>query len=433
MRKNFVTIIAFIASFALVGVILTQLYWVERAIRLRTQQFEYAVHYGLVAVVDDINDLRKDSIFELKQKYQNDTAPIPWNGNLNYPYLLDSLIKSEFGCLKIKEDFAWGIIDTAEQTIVYGRCPEQYREDLFNTTHRYSAAEIYNEKPQFVLGIYFPEQKQLILRNMFIWVLILSGAFLVVVVVTFLVMVINGMRQKRLAEMKNDFINNMTHEFKTPISTISVASEMLMKPAIQTSPDKACRYANIIFDENLRLRNQVEQVLQIAMLEKEEFKLRKTKIDVHKILENSIEVFNVILREKGGLILADLYAIKTEIEADEVHFINVISNVLDNAVKYSCERPEIHIMTRDGNGGIEIAIRDNGIGISQENLKHIFKKFYRVHTGDRHDVKGFGLGLFYVRKIVNAHGGSIKVKSELKKGSIFDIYFPYKSSSNDHD
>jgi len=433
MKKNFVTAIAVIASISLVGVIITQLFWVDRAIELRTRQFDDAVHYGLVAVVDRVNDLRKDSIFEFKQRHKDDSAIAVWHANLNYPYLLDSLIKDEFGCLKIKENFAWGVIDTSENTIVYGRCDEKYKEDLFNSGHQYSAASIFNNQEKFVIGIYFPEQKQLILRKMFVWVLILSGVFLLIVVITFMVIVIAGLRQKKLAEMKNDFINNITHEFKTPISTISVASEMLMKPAIQASFDKTNRYANIIFDENLRLRNQVEQVLHISMLEKEQFKLRRTKIDVHKILENSIEIFNVILREKGGLIHADLYALKTEIEADEVHFINLISNLLDNAVKYCKDRPEIHILTRDGEGGIEISIIDKGMGISQENLKHIFKKFYRVHTGDRHDVKGFGLGLFYVKTIVNAHGGRIKVKSELKKGTTFEIYFPYKSSSNDHD
>jgi two-component system phosphate regulon sensor histidine kinase PhoR len=193
------------------------------------------------------------------------------------------------------------------------------------------------------------------------------------------------------------------------------------------------RYANIIFDENLRLRNQVEQVLHISMLEKEEFKLKISKVDVHKVLENSIEIFNVILRDKGGIIHADLYALKTEIEADEVHFINVISNLLDNAVKYCNERADIRIMTRDADKGIEIVVEDKGLGISNENLKHIFKKFYRVHTGDRHDVKGFGLGLFYVKTVINAHGGTIKVHSELKKGSTFTIYFPYKSTTIDHD
>ncbi len=432
MRKSYITALAFITGFSLVGVIITQFFWVERAIRLREEQFERAVNYSLNAVVHNVIDIRKDSLLHFEKTHTHDTIHPDWNERLNYPYLLDSLIKEEFGCLRIKEDFSWGLLDTAENTLVYGRCPSDYREDLFLSEHQYSASEIYTGK-KYVLSVFFPEQKQLILRKMFVWLLILSAVFLLIIVVTFLLILITGFRQKKLAEMKNDFINNMTHEFKTPISTISVASEMLMKPAVQSSGDKTSRYANIIFDENLRLRNQVEQVLNISMLEKEEFKLKTTILDVHKILENTIEIFNVILREKGGRIEADLYAVKTEIEADEVHFINVISNLFDNAVKYCAERPEIKITTRDGNGGIEISISDKGLGISQENLKHVFKKFYRVHTGDRHDVKGFGLGLFYVKTIVNAHGGSIKVKSELKKGSTFELHFPYKSSITDHD
>lgn len=433
MKTNFVTAIGVITTISLLGVALTQLFWVNRTIELRTEQFDYAVHYGLVSVVDNIQDIRKDSLFEFKQRHRNDTLQLPWHANLNYPYLLDSLIKEEFGCLKIKEDFAWGVLDTSEKVMVYGRCDEKYKEQLFESVHSYSAAQIYNNENKFIIKIFFPEQKQLVLRKMTLWVLILSGVFLLVVVVTFIVVIRLTVRQKKLSEMKNDFINNMTHEFKTPISTISVASEMLMKPAIQSSGDRMHRYANIIFDENLRLRNQVEQVLQISMLEKEEFKLKISKVDVHKVLENSIDIFNVILRDKGGIIHADLYALKTEIEADEVHFINVISNLLDNAIKYCNERADIRIMTRDTEKGIEIVVEDKGLGISNENLKHIFKKFYRVHTGDRHDVKGFGLGLFYVKTVINAHAGSIKVHSELKKGSTFTIYFPYKSTTIDHD
>lgn len=432
MKKSFITALAVITAFSLVGVILSQFFWVERAIRLREEQFEHAINYSLNVVVHNVIDIRKDSIIHFEKTHEATDVQPDWNERLNYPYLLDSLIKDEFGCLRIKEDFAWGLLDTSQKTLVYGRCDEKYLDELFRSRHHYPTAEIYTGK-EYVLAIYFPEQKQLILRKMFLWLLILSAVFLLVIVVTFMLILITGFRQKKLAEMKNDFINNMTHEFKTPISTISVASEMLMKPAVQSSGDKTSRYANIIFDENLRLRNQVEQVLNISMLEKEEFKLKTTNIDVHKVLENTIEIFNVILREKGGRIEADLYAVHSEIEADEVHFINVISNLLDNAVKYCVERPEIKITTRDGNGGIEIIISDKGLGISQENLKHIFKKFYRVHTGDRHDVKGFGLGLFYVKTIVNAHGGSIKVKSELKKGSTFELHFPYKSSITDHD
>jgi two-component system phosphate regulon sensor histidine kinase PhoR len=433
MKKNFVTALAFITTISLLGVALTQFFWINRAIDLRTEQFDSQVNYGLVSVLDKVNDLRRESIFEYQKSHPDDSLGLPYDARLNYFCLLDSLIRDEFGCLKIKEEFTWGIIDTSEKVMVFGYCPKEYKAKLLGSNHNASAAQIYNGQKQFVLKIFFPEQKQLILRRMTLWVLILSGVFLLVVVITFVVMITGILKQKKLTEMKNDFINNMTHEFKTPISTISVASEMLMKPAVQSSPDKTNRYANVIFDENLRLRNQVEQVLHISMLEKEDFKFKVIKIDVHKIIENSIEIFNVILQENGGIIHTDLYAINHEIEADEVHFINVISNLLDNAIKYNNGRPDIRIMTRDVEDGIEIIISDKGLGISNENLKHIFKKFYRVHTGDRHDVKGFGLGLFYVKTVILAHGGSIRVDSELKKGSTFTIYFPYKLSTIDHD
>ncbi len=433
MRKSFVTAIAAVATFALLGVAVTQFVWVERAIKLRTQQFDNAIYYGEVAVIDKIDGIRKDTLLSWKHRATADSCVLPPDAGLDYPYLLDSLLEEEFGCLRIQENYAWAILDTLNDTLVFSGGDSKYRQELFGSGHTYSAAALFSDQPQFILSVYFPEERQLIVRKMFLWVLILSGVFLLVVIVSFLVFILTIMKQKKLSEMKNDFINNMTHEFKTPISTISVASEMLMKPAIQSSSEKTSRYANVIFDENLRLRNQVEQVLNISMLEKSEFKLKVSPVDIHRIIENTIDIFKVILKDHSGVVHADLYAIRSEIEADEVHVINMFSNLLDNALKYSGGRPEISITTRDAEKGIVIIISDKGIGISSENIKHIFRKFYRVHTGDVHDVKGFGLGLFYVKTVVDAHKGYIKVKSELKKGSTFEVYLPYKSSSTDHD
>jgi two-component system, OmpR family, phosphate regulon sensor histidine kinase PhoR len=433
MRKSLIYIIFLVASLSLIGIIVTQLFWVNHSIKLRTCDFKDHVYNGLFTVVEKFKDIKRDSIYQRKLRENLAYSPPMNEVYINGSLLLDSLLKIEFHCLKIKENYNWGVVDTNNKTLVFGNYDEKFKTALIHSEHMYPAEEVYKGKPGYMLSIFFPEQKQLIIRHMFLWVLILSATFLLIVVVTFLVFIRTILQQKKLSEMKNDFINNMTHEFKTPISTISVASEILMKPAIYESPEKTLRYVNIIFDENLRLRNQVEQVLQISLLDKNEFKLNKTLIDVHKILENSIDIFNVIIREKKGKILADLYATKTEIIADEVHFINIIANLLDNAMKYALGPPEIRIQTRDAEDGIEIIISDNGRGINAEDLKHIFKKFFRVHTGNVHDVKGFGLGLYYVKTVVDAHNGKINVKSELKKGSTFEIYFPYKSSLSSHD
>jgi two-component system phosphate regulon sensor histidine kinase PhoR len=231
-------------------------------------------------------------------------------------------------------------------------------------------------------------------------------------------------RQKRLSEIKSDFINNMTHEFKTPIATISLSSEMLLKPDINKFPYKTKRYASVIFDENTRLQKQVDQVLQLSVLEKGHFKLKRKEIDIHRIIRKMVEHFSVKVKKKGGQINIRLDADPHHINVDKTHISNIISNLIDNSIKYSSGAPEVNIHTRTDGRDMLIIISDNGIGISTENQKHIFKKLYRVPTGNIHDVKGFGLGLFYVKTMVEAHGGTIKVKSELHKGTSFTITLP---------
>ena len=225
--------------------------------------------------------------------------------------------------------------------------------------------------------------------------------------------------------MKTDFVNNMTHEFKTPISTISLASEMLLKPRVNQSSEKTEKYANIIYDENSRLKNQVEQVLQIAVLDKGNFKLKKKEVNLHEIIEMAVDNFEMIIKQRCGKIITSLDADMATFYADPIHITNIIHNLMDNANKYSPEIPEISISTRNNEKGIILSVEDKGIGISPENQKHIFKKFFRVHTGNIHDVKGFGLGLYYVKTIVEIHGGTINLVSELKKGTKIEIYFPF--------
>jgi two-component system phosphate regulon sensor histidine kinase PhoR len=225
--------------------------------------------------------------------------------------------------------------------------------------------------------------------------------------------------------MKTDFFNNMTHELKTPISTISLASEMLMSKNVYEDPGKTKRYAAVIHDENARLQHQVEHVLNMTLLDKRNFKLKIREVDIHKIIIKAVSNYNLIVKKRNGVIFTVLYAKNFIINGDREHLRNVITNLLDNANKYSPESPEITVTTRNVDNGILISIEDKGIGISQENQKLIFKRLYRIPTGDIHDVKGFGLGLYYVKSIAEAHEGKVKVESELGKGSRFDIYLPF--------
>jgi two-component system, OmpR family, phosphate regulon sensor histidine kinase PhoR len=277
-------------------------------------------------------------------------------------------------------------------------------------------------KPEY-LTIHFPSENKYILRNM--WALLgVSGIVILTLIFAFYYFIFTILKQKKLSAIKNDFISNMTHEFKTPISTISLASEMLSDHSVTTTPEKQSRFLKMIKDENKRLSVLVESILQTAILDKGEFKLKLNELDIHEIISTAINNTHLLIEQRHGKITTDLQATKTRILADRVHLTNIIFNLIDNAIKYSKETPEINISTRDAENGINIVVKDNGIGISKENQRKIFDKFYRVPTGNVHNVKGFGLGLSYVQAVVNKHGGEIGVTSDLGKGSTFTVFLP---------
>jgi two-component system, OmpR family, phosphate regulon sensor histidine kinase PhoR len=437
MKRGLITIIIIITLISVGGIIITQFMWVSRAVKMRTEQFADNVSTSLTRVVSGIEDYESTFVPDssLIRVLERDSVVALGPAVSDYITVIDSLLTAELECLKIHEDYHYGVIDTSGYRMLFGDCNEEFVPQLLESRYQISlnSTRAYNGKP-YMLSVHFPNEKQLIMRRMFIWLLLLSGMFMLVVIICFLWIIFTILQQKKLSEMKNDFINNMTHEFKTPISTISMAAEMMMKPSIIDSPERVHKYANIIFDENLRLRNQVEQTLQISVFDRSEFRLKKVRVDVHKVIENSIDVFSLIIKERNGSIEGRLDATEHHIMADEVHFINVISNLLDNAIKYSPEAPEVTVRTYNRDNGIVIIIQDKGVGISAENQKHIFKKFFRVHTGDIHSVRGYGLGLFYVKFVIEEHKGSINlVYSELQRGSTFEIYLPFNTNPENHE
>lgn len=297
---------------------------------------------------------------------------------------------------------------------------------------KYSQVLFPNTDSQIRLNVEFPTKDTYIFSS--VRFIIPTLAFTLILLVIFLYTIILAFRQKKLSEMKTDFINNMTHELKTPISTISLAAQMLNDDSVRKSPSSLKHLSSVISDESKRLRFQVEKVLQMSMFDNSSANFKFVELDANSVIHNVVHTFKIKVEKYGGSITTNLDAADAVINVDEMHFTNIIYNLLDNAVKYmrEDEEPKLSISTCDIDPGhLQIRISDNGIGIRKEDLKKIFEKFYRVSTGNRHDVKGFGLGLAYVRKMVTIFKGTIRVESELGKGSTFIITIPLADSAED--
>ena len=313
-------------------------------------------------------------------------------------------------------------VTTQDGREVY-RCP-----DYTDEGEEYSYSQVlFRNDPQSKMGVvrvHFPDMNSYIFSS--VRFMIPSVIFTLVLLITFIFTIVVIFRQKRYTEIKNDFINNMTHELKTPIASISLAAQMLNDTTVSKSEQMQKHLGNVINDESKRLRFLVEKVLQMSMFDRKKAVFKKKELDLNEIVENAAHSFALRVEHTGGKIYVDIEAIDSTLYVDEVHFQNVIFNLMDNAVKYRKPDEPLFVTMKTWNDEhhLYLSINDTGLGMKKENLKKIFDKFYRVHTGNVHDVKGFGLGLAYVRKIVELHGGEIKVDSELGKGTTFTIKLP---------
>lgn len=333
---------------------------------------------------------------------------------------LDTLLKKELRSRGITIPYQYGVKNGSN--MIFSSFAVNYSPELLKKAHKMLLFPNDLQPQSHFLYVYFPNTQDFILRNM--WTVFVSSILLILMIGgVFYSSVSTMLKQKNLANIKNDFINNMTHEFKTPISTISLAVEVMKDSEVKKDGNKMNRYLNIIQDENRRLGTQVEKVLQMALLDKGEVKLRLGSVDVHETIEQVLTNLSVQIEQKNGIVNLELEAENPAIEADEVHLTNIIYNLLDNANKYSPENPEITIRTENVDNLLKISIVDKGIGMTKEQISRIFERFYRVPTGNLHDVKGFGLGLSYVKKMVESHNGQIFVESKLGEGSKFEIIF----------
>jgi len=424
MKKKAIIFIIIISSVSLIGIVFTQLYWVRKSLDLKGEQFDNSVRIAMKSVINQLLEIKNDSVFQ-KHLYELSCRKVKLDiTDIIVPATLDSLIFEELNTMKLAENYFYGIYRKNDNHFVTGRF-EKKEKQLIASPYQLPLSSIYRPG-DYYLTIYFPTKSSIILRQMEIW-LMMSIFFLIVVIFTFVYVIMTIFRQKKLAELKTDFINNMTHEFKTPLATTSLAAEMLLRPEVEENKEKIKKYARVIVEENQRLKTRVEQILEISSLEsgKQDYPMKQT--DLHEVIKNVVRRFEFKLKENKVNLKLELDADNHIIFANTENLANMIFNLLDNAIKYTPVNPEILIRTWNTRNGIYLRIQDNGIGIRPEHHKNIFKNLFRVPTGDIHEVRGYGIGLYYVKNVVEQHNGSIDVESEPGKGSAFDVYLPFKT------
>lgn len=445
MNRKTVNAVILLGVLSLASILFIQIFWIRKTLQaqkvnieiqekedsLNIKQFSEHAHIALRNVLEEIAGDYTDSLdlYGAVKQIRTNYFSVDIAEEL-HPFYLEQLLKREFYDQSLNQDFQYGIYDCFTDSIVFGNMIRFTKDSGYapvkDSMNGQTSEKLMWKNDGHYFTVLFPNVKSKTIRPSdalsFPWLYLVAIITLVLVFFGFSINVI--LRQKRLSEVKTDFINNMTHELKTPISTIGLSSELLLRGDFKEDPERLKRYAEIIYKENKRLENQVERVLNVAKLDKEKLVLKKEHLSLHELILDAKESFDLNQTDNGGQITLELNAENDNLQLDPVHITNVIYNLLDNAVKYCEQTPQITISTSNRDKGFQLTISDNGIGIRREDIKLIFDKFFRVPTGNLHNVKGFGLGLYYVKLIVEEHGGKIQVKSSVGKGSAFHLWFP---------
>ncbi|MFC0519033.1 sensor histidine kinase [Mucilaginibacter angelicae] len=400
--------------------------WVQEQTRKQKErQFQQIKKLVETDSLEKVNSAgAKPTVIEnLAEEYRKSGEPL--NKRIN-PFWIDSLLRFELHNKGIFLPFSYEVTTANSDSLIFSNASDSQGDKLpvFVAANTYQTPiftkEVINDPGKIRLS--FPQKNSLILSNMTV-TMATTGGLTMVLVLCFGYTIFSILRQKKISEMKIDFINNMTHEFKTPVSTIMIASEALRDNEIAEDKSRVARLANIIFEENARLGSHIERVLNIARIERNDFKLEKKPVDVNEMVSIVLDSMALKLQKCDAKTTLHLDAENAYIIADELHFSNVLYNLVDNAIKYSNEAPDITISTFVKSGQVVIKVADKGIGMSRDQQSKIFEQFYRIPTGNVHNVKGFGLGLSYVNTIVKRLNGTISVKSEKEKGSEFELKF----------
>lgn len=403
-----------ISSLALVLVLVIQVNWIFQTAKIKEELFNEKANLVLARTTDallaDEETCRKIETSADAKNLLGYTAVLE-NREIRK---IDSLLVSSMKFYGFHVDYSFEVIK--HNPIAFTKPGEQACGQI-------GLDEAVN-KNGFELKLIFPEKKQFIIAEMGT-LFITSVILILVVLILFWRTIRSFMKEKRISEHTTDFLNNMTHEFKTPLTNIALAGKMIMKDTSPKQEEKIKHYSGIILEENEKLRLQVEQVLSMSALERGEIPLQKTELDLHALIHDSLRSIAIQIENRRGNVKLELNAEKFVILGDRTHLINTLRNLIDNAIKYSKEKPDLAIQTSNANQQLIIKISDKGIGMEKEYQKKVFDKYFRVPTGNVHDVKGFGLGLAYVKSIVELHGGTIGLESEKAKGTTFTITLPH--------
>lgn len=418
MNRNTIRLLVLLGTLSISGIIAVQAYWVKRAFDLKEQQFRQTVMISLRSVANRISTIYKLSKFDnpvtqLSSDYYVSNLRVPLDADV-----LEHYLKEEFKKQNLNTPFEFGIYDCESENIVYGA----YIDADFETSSISSKPLPKTDKYINYFGVRFPSKTSYLASKLDIW--LISSLITLVVTIFFGYAMFVILRQKRLSEVQRDFVNNMTHEFQTPISTIRIATDVLSQPKIIEQPERLKKYVQIIRQENNRLKTQVETVLNTARSERGKMELEIQLQELHSLIN---EVIEGVQAELEDCLKVELNATKSSIFADRTQLVSLIRNLLENAIKYSSKPPMITIRTENIDDKLVFSVADKGIGIPKENIAKIFNKFYRVPTGNLHNVKGFGLGLSYVNQIIKAHKWQIIVESEVGEGTTFRVIMKQES------
>ncbi len=416
MKNSQIRLVVVLGVVAILGIIAVQTYWLRKAYDIKQRQINESIHIALQEVAENMANISETQLpnQDVVRQVSNNYFVVDINDVLD-ANTLEYYLKNEFSKYQINLNFEYAIYDCRSDKMVYGSYVNVEDNSNIQKTVNLPTYDEYI----YYFGVYFPTKEYFIVNNMRLG--IFFSVILLIAVVFFAYAIYVILQQKRLSELQTDFINNMTHEFKTPISSIALSSEAMLKNKEFQKDARMHKYAEIIKNQTERLNQQVEKVLQIAKLEGNTLKLNKENFDLVALLHDVAQSVSLNFEKKGGSIKVQSNVDSYIVNADKTHVSNILYNLLDNSLKYNDKKPEVFILFNKTENETCLCVQDNGLGIDKKYIDQLFDKFFRVPTGDVHNIKGFGLGLFYVKQVVREHAWKISVESELNKGTTFKI------------